>query len=33
MRLVKVIAALTSVAAAGGSVFAASWVGLALLGY
>jgi hypothetical protein len=33
MRLVKVIAALTSVVAAGCSVFAVSWIGLALLGY
>jgi hypothetical protein len=33
MRLVKFIAALISVVAAGCSVFAAIWVGLALLGY
>jgi len=33
MSLVKVIAALTSVVAAGCSVFAVSWVGLPLLGY
>jgi hypothetical protein len=33
MRLVKVIAALTSVVAAGCSVFAVSWIGLALLGH
>jgi len=33
MRLVKVIAALTSAIAAGCSVFAVGWIGLALLGY
>lgn len=33
MRLVKAVTALASIAAIAGSVFAFSWVGLALLGF
>ena len=33
MRLVKIVAALTSFVAAGCSMFAVGWIGLALLGY